>query len=180
MAAEDDDDHSSKTGQGEKGKAEEEPASAERREPITTDEKEHDDKPEDDANLRMLNARRMVELRKRMESTLLAKKKAEEEKASAAKKPKPLSDRELVLRALVERGDEVLTSAEAGYPRETTVIVARLASLIREGKIGSITGGELLQFFRSLGMRVSVKTSISVEEHGKFVDLAEKFKRENQ
>ncbi len=113
-----------------------------------------------------------------MTSTLLAQRKAEAEKASVSTKPKPPSDREIVVRSLVDRGDEVLASAEAGYPRETAIIVAKLASLIRDGKITTITGGELLQFFRSLGMRVSVKTSISVEEHGKFVDLAEKFKRE--
>lgn len=128
---------------------------------------------EEDADLKMLNAKRMVELRKRMNSSLA--KKAEAEKI--AQEPKKATDREVVLKSLTDRGDEVLLAAESSYPSETALLIPQLAKLIRQGKVDNISGGELLQFFRSIGMRVSVNTSISVQEHGRFVSLGEKLKR---
>jgi len=125
--------------------------------------------------LKMLNARRMVELRKRM-NLEIAKKSEEEQKAERLKNQP--SDREVLLKALYDRGDEVLRSAESAYPREVRILLPQLAALIKQGKITSISGGELLQFFRSIGMRVSVSTSISVEDHGKFVSLADKLKQQ--
>ena len=126
---------------------------------------------EEDLALKMLTARRMLELKKRASNAA----RQSEEKAA----PKPPSDREVLLKALRERGDEVLASAEAGYPREMAILVPRLADLIRSGKVTTISGGDLLQFLRSLGMRVSVRTSISVTEHGKTVSLADKLKQQN-
>lgn len=128
---------------------------------------------EEDADLKMLNAKRMIELRKRMNSSLA--KKAEAEKI--AQEPKKATDREVVLKSLIDRGDEVLLAAESSYPSETALLIPQLAKLIRQGKVDNISGGELLQFFRSIGMRVSVNTSISVQEHGRFVSLGEKLKR---
>lgn len=129
----------------------------------------------DDLDLKMLNAKKMIELRRRMNVEVA--KKAEEEKRAERMKKRP-TDREVILKALTDRGDEVLVVAEAAYPREMRLMIPKLSELIRQGKILTITGGELLQFFRSLGMRVSVSTSISVEDHGKFVSLAEKLKQE--
>ncbi|HVB12477.1 MAG TPA: DNA-binding protein [Nitrososphaerales archaeon] len=128
----------------------------------------------EDADLKMLNARRMVELRKRMNSSLAKKAQAEQK----SKEPRKPTDREILVKALTERGDEVLNSAEASYPSEMGVLIPQLARLIRAGKVTTISGGELLQFLRSIGMRVSVNTSISVEEHGRFVSLADKIKQE--
>ena len=124
--------------------------------------------------MKMLNAKRMLELRRRMNST--AAKKLQAEKTPATKSPP--TDREILLKALVDRGDEVLYSAEASYPKEMRILEPKLADLVRQGKVATITGGDLLQFLRSIGMRVSISTSISVEEHGKFVSIAEKLKRE--
>lgn len=104
-------------------------------------------------------------------------RKTEAEQRAERLKNQP-SDREILLRALRDRGDEVLVAAEAAYPKEMRVMIPQLALLIKQKKITSITGGELLQFFRSIGMRVSVNTSISVEDHGKFVSLADKLKQE--
>ena len=129
---------------------------------------------EEDADLKMLNARRMVEIRKRMNTSLA--KKADAEKVANA--PKKSTDREVLLKSLTDRGDEVLRAAEASYPSETGILIPQLAKIIRQGKVSSISGGELLQFFRSIGMRVSVNTSISVQEHGRFVSLADKLKHE--
>ena len=124
----------------------------------------------EDLDLKMLNTRRMLELRKR--ASALAKKSEEEKKTT------PLTDRQVLLKALTDRGNEVLEAAEVAYPTQTRALVSQIAMLIRQGKITTISGGELLQFFRSIGMRVSVKTSISVQDHGKFVSLAEKLKKE--
>ena len=68
----------------------------------------------EDSDLRILNARRMLELRKKMSSQLAAQQKAEAQKANPARKE--LTDREIVLKALRERGDEVLAAAEVSVP----------------------------------------------------------------
>ncbi|MHB1909508.1 MAG: DNA-binding protein [Nitrososphaerales archaeon] len=131
-------------------------------------EEQRKDSSDDDVTLRMLNAKRMLELRKR---ATLAKP------PSGA--PKQETDREIVLRVLVERGEEVLVAAENNYPRDMPIIVSKLADLVRQKKVESITGGELLQFLRAIGLRVSIETSISIEEHGKRVSLADKMKNQN-
>ncbi|MDA4111786.1 MAG: double-stranded DNA-binding protein [Thaumarchaeota archaeon] len=130
---------------------------------------------QEDVDMKMLNARRMVELRKRANINL-ARKNLEEQRIQREKN-RP-SDRDILLRALTDRGDEVLSVAERSYPKEMAILIPRLSALIKQGKVTSITGGELLQFLRSIGMRVSVSTTISVEDHGKFVSLADKLKKE--
>jgi DNA-binding TFAR19-related protein (PDSD5 family) len=120
---------------------------------------------EEDKDLKLLNAKKMVELHRRL-SVASPGKTEQKEKSS----------REIVLEHLTERGDEVLYAAEAAYPKEMATIVHRLAQLISQGQISKITGGELLRVLRSIGMRVSVRTSISVSEHGKVVSLADKLK----
>jgi DNA-binding TFAR19-related protein (PDSD5 family) len=134
-----------------------------------------DDSTSEDLDLKMLNARRMLEIRKRMNSEAAKKSLEKQQQEAVGRAP---TDREILLNSLTDRGDEVLKVAEASYPKEMRILIPRMAQLIKEGKVTSITGGELLQFFRSLGMRVSVSTSISVQEHGKFVSLAEKLKRD--
>ncbi|MDG6997053.1 MAG: double-stranded DNA-binding protein [Nitrososphaerota archaeon] len=128
------------------------------------------DEQSEDADLKMLHARRMLEIRRRMSESA---KKTEEAKAPAP----PPTDRQILLKSLIERGDEVLRSAEAAYPEQMKSLIPALAQLIKEGKVKTITGGELLQFLRSIGLRVSVATSISVQDHGKFVSLSEKLKQ---
>lgn len=119
---------------------------------------------EDDAELRMINARKMAQLKKRVE-------------LANAPKPKEKTAKDIVLESLYDRGDEVLQAAYSYYPKEAQIIVDYLAKYLQEHKeTERISGGELLQVFRSLGLRVSLKTSIKVEEKGKFVDLKDKFK----
>ena len=125
----------------------------------------------EDAALKMLNAKRMIELRKRASTARTV--------SEAKQKPKPLSDREVLLKALRDRGDEVLYSAEASYPREMAILIPKLASLVRSRQVETISGGDLLQFLRSIGLRVSVQTSIYVAEHGKTVSLADKLKQQD-
>ena len=78
---------------------------------------------------------------------------------------------------MVDRGTEVLAAAEAQYPRETAIVVAKIVELIKNGELQSkIAGGELLALFRSIGLRVRMNTKISIEEHGKFVSLSDRLK----
>ncbi len=135
---------------------------------------EQQNNSEDDTTLRMLNAKKMLELRRR--ATSVSNKVA----PAPNKGPKILSDRELLLKALVDRGEEVLLSAECSYPNEMKLLIPKLSDLIREGKVSTISGGELLQFLRAIGLRVSVATSITVEDHGKFVSLSDKIRERNQ
>jgi VIT1/CCC1 family predicted Fe2+/Mn2+ transporter len=87
------------------------------------------------------------------------------------------TDRETVESLLYDRGDEVLISAYSFYQKQTEQVVKELARLIREGKFsGRISGGELYSLFRQIGLRFQLKTSIKVQERGKFVDLSEKLK----
>ena len=106
-----------------------------------------------------------------------AKKLLKMKKKITEEKPKPKTDRDLLIAQLVDRGTEVLAAAEAQYPRETAIIVAKIAELIKNGELQSrISGGELLALFRSIGLRVRMNTKISIEEHGKLVSLSDRLK----
>jgi len=106
-----------------------------------------------------------------------AKKLLKMKKKITEQKPKPKTDRDLFIAQLVDRGTEVLAAAEAQYPRETAIIVAKIVELIKNGELQSrISGGELLALFRSIGLRVRMNTKISIEEHGKLVSLSDRLK----
>lgn len=122
---------------------------------------------EGDLDLELLRARKLLELKKR-----LAK-----QTTSAPEAPKEPSAREVVANRLVERGDEVLAAAEAAYPRQTAEILDKIADLIKRQVVKDpISGGELLQVFRSLGLRVSIPTFIAVARKGKRVLLSDQLK----
>ena len=121
---------------------------------------------EEDAELKMLERKKLEAMRKRMKEAPQAREK---------------SDREVVEGALYDRGDEVLDAAYSFYPEETQRIVKELAAMIRDGRLsGSVAGGELLSVFRQLGLRFSLKTSIRVQDRGKLVDLSEKLARKEE
>jgi len=128
---------------------------------------------DEDTELNLINARKLAELRKRAERASAASALS-----AAARTPKPeKSDRDVVLDALYDRGDEVLQTAFQAYPRQTEMVVGQLASLLkRSGGRERISGGELYQLFRNLGLRFSLKTTIKVQDKGKFVDLKDKLK----
>src|SRR5690348_8376998 len=92
---------------------------------------------EEDADIRMLKARRMLELRKRANMNTV--KKSLEEQRLDREKNRP-SDRDILLKALRDRGDEVLSIAEVAYPKEMAILISRLAALIKQGKVSTITG----------------------------------------
>lgn len=122
---------------------------------------------DEDTELKLLERRKMEEMRRRLKS--------------AAPVTKEKSDRVLVEGMLYDRGDEVLDAAYSFYPDDTQRIVKELAGMIRSGKLaGKVAGGELLSVFRQLGLRFSLKTSIRVQDKGKLVELSEKLSRKDE
>jgi hypothetical protein len=128
---------------------------------------------EEDAELKLINARKLAELKRRAERASAASTLA-----ATAGPPKPVkTGREVLLEALYDRGDEVLQTAYQAYPRQTEIVVEQLARLLRQkGGRERISGGELYALFRNLGLRFSLKTTIKVQDKGKFVDLKDKLK----
>ncbi len=124
---------------------------------------------EEDPELAIIKARKMKQLKEK--AALIEKIK---ESKSDVKK---VDDKELLLKYLYDRGDEVLELAESQYPVQAKLIVNRIVELIKSGDIDSlISGGELLAIFRSVGLRIRVDTSIRIQEHGKFISMGEKLK----
>lgn len=106
-------------------------------------------------------------------AALIEKIKEDELKTNMTK----IEDKEILLKYLYDRGDEVLRLAESQFPVQTRIIVKRIVELIKSGEIDSnISGGELLAIFRSVGLRIRVDTNIRIEDHGKFISFGEKLK----
>jgi len=88
-----------------------------------------------------------------------------------------IDDKQILLKYLYDRGDEVLELAELQFPVQTKIIINRIVDLIKSGEIDSlISGGEMLAIFRSVGLRIRVDTNIRIEEHGKLISFGEKLK----
>jgi DNA-binding TFAR19-related protein (PDSD5 family) len=123
---------------------------------------------EEDADLKLLEQRKLEEMRRRLKAA-----------APAAKQEK--TDRQVVEGLLYDRGDEVLEAAYSFYPNETEKLVKEIAGMIRDGRLTEkIAGGELLSIFRQLGLRFRLSTSIKVMDQGKLVDLSEKLGRKEK
>jgi len=126
---------------------------------------------EEDPELAIIKARKMKQLKEK--AAMIEKIKDVETKTNMAK----IDDREILLKYLYDRGDEVLQLAELQYPVQARVIVKRIVDLIKSGEIDSlISGGELLAIFRSVGLRIRVDTNIRIDDHGKFISFGEKLK----
>jgi DNA-binding TFAR19-related protein (PDSD5 family) len=126
---------------------------------------------DEDPELAIIKARKMKQLKEK--AAQIEKIKEVETKTTMTK----TNDKEIVLKYLYDRGDEVLGLAESQYPIQTEIIVKRIADLIKSREIDSlISGGELLAIFRSVGLRVRVDTNIRIEDHGKFISFGEKLK----
>ncbi len=115
----------------------------------------------------------------------MAKKLLQMKSKLASGKPKEeakeKTSRELLVEKLVDRGTEVLEAAENMFPKETAIVVNKIGELIKKGAVkGYISGGELLQVFRSLGLRVRVPTTITIAKDGETMTLAQKLKYRSQ
>jgi len=123
---------------------------------------------EEDSELEKLQAKRLAEMQRNLSSQ---KQTTTEE----SEKKETKSPREIVVDFLGYRGTEVLENAEAQFPKDTKSIVDQLSKLIESGELDEkLDGGQLLAVFRSVGLRVRMKTTINVEQDGKFVSLSEK------
>ncbi|HET9774212.1 MAG TPA: DNA-binding protein [Nitrososphaeraceae archaeon] len=129
----------------------------------------------EDRDIEILKAKKMKEIMERMV-------KQQKEKALKEMKIKNISlEKEAILSYLYDRGDEVLALAELQFPDQTRIIIGRILELIKEGEITKkISGGELLSLFRSLGLNIKVKTTIKIEDHGKYVSFADKLKQDKE
>ncbi|MEM3403851.1 MAG: double-stranded DNA-binding protein [Nitrososphaeria archaeon] len=116
---------------------------------------------EEDKELEIIKAKKLAELAKKAQT-----------------KTKPKTPRDILLEKLVDRGDEVLYRAEKLYPKEMQIIVEKLAELISNGELDqNITGGELLQILKVLGLRVPIETKIAFYEDGKLISFQDKLKK---
>jgi DNA-binding TFAR19-related protein (PDSD5 family) len=130
---------------------------------------------DDDTDLAIIKARKMKELREYM--SLMEKEKLRRQEAESRSRR---TDREVILDYLYDRGDEVLRLAESQFPIQTKAIVHRIVELIKFGELNqSISGGELLALFRSVGLSVRVNNNIKIEDHGKLISFSERLKQQD-
>jgi len=123
----------------------------------------------EDSELEKLKAKRLAEMQQNLSSI----KKTET--AEETEKKERQNPRDMVLKFLGFRGEEVLQNAESQFPLETKSIIVQLSQLIKSGELNEMMdGGQLLQLFRSIGLNVRMNTKINVEQDGKFVSLSEK------
>ena len=128
---------------------------------------------EEDKELEMLKAKRLAEMQK----NLSTQNQSDENTKKDNEKPKP-SLRDYVVNSLGYRGMEVLQNAEYQFPNESKIIIEKLGELISSGDINeTLDGGKLLVLFRSVGLNIRMENKINVEKDGKFVSIADKFKK---
>src|SRR6188768_2468514 len=88
---------------------------------------------EEDPELQIINARKMKQLK---EKAKLFEKMKEDETKTKTEVPK-IDDKQVLLKYLYDRGDEVLKLAESQFPVQTRIIINRIADLIKSGEIDS-------------------------------------------
>ena len=130
---------------------------------------------DEDKELELLNAKRLAEMQK----NLSMQDQSSENIIEENKKPK-FSLRDYVVNSLGHRGMEVLQNAEYQFPNESKIIIEKLGELISSGDINeTLDGGKLLVLFRSVGLSIRMENKINVEKDGKFISIADKFKKTN-
>ena len=128
---------------------------------------------EEDKELEMLKAKRLAEMQK----NLSMQNQPEENTTDESETPK-LSLRDYVVNCLGYRGMEVLQNAEYQFPNESKIVIEKLGELISSGDINEpLDGGKLLVLFRSVGLNIRMENKINVEKDGKFISIADKFKK---
>ena len=130
---------------------------------------------EEDKEFEMLKAKRLAEMQKNLSMQNQSDEKPKEEN----EKPQ-LSLRDHVVNRLGYRGMEVLQNAEYQFPNESKIVIEKLGELISSGDINeTLDGGKLLVLFRSVGLNIRMENKINIEKDGKFVSIADKFKKSN-
>jgi DNA-binding TFAR19-related protein (PDSD5 family) len=127
-------------------------------------------------DIAIIKSRKIIEQLKQVASQEKAKMITKQQQQQARQ---DRTNRELLLKYLYDRGEEVLILAESQFPNETRTIVNRLAELIKNGRIiEGISGGAIVALFRTLGMNVKVNTMIKIEDHGKLLSFSDKLKED--
>jgi len=130
---------------------------------------------DEDKEFEMLKEKRLAEMQK----NLSIQNQSAENSTDESSKPK-ISSRDHVVKSLGYRGMEVLQNAEYQFPNEAKIVIEKLGELISSGDINEILdGGKLLILFRSVGLNIRMENKINVEQDGKFVSIADKFKKTN-
>ena len=130
---------------------------------------------EDDKELEILKAKRLAEMQKN-----LSIQEQSNENTSEENQKSKVSLRDHVITSLGHRGMEVLQNAEYQFPNESKIIIEKLGELISSGEINeTLDGGKLLILFRSVGLNIRMENKINVEKDGKFISIADKFKKTN-
>tara|TARA_Y100000590_G_scaffold405947_1_gene494732 strand:- start:185 stop:595 length:411 start_codon:yes stop_codon:yes gene_type:complete len=130
---------------------------------------------DEDKEFEMLKAKRLAE----MEKNLSIQNESTENSNPGNEKPEP-SSRDYVVNNLGYRGVEVLQNAEYQFPNEAKIVIDKLGELISSGDINEVLdGGKLLVLFRSVGLNIRMENKINIEQDGKFVSIADKFKKTN-
>ena len=130
---------------------------------------------DNDAELLRLKAQRLAEMQKNINM-----QKIKEQTTVDKPTLKKITPRDVIVKLLGFRGLEVLESAERQYPAETNIVIQRLADIVQSENITEkIDGGQLMGIFRMLGLPVKIKTSIKIEDDGKFVSLSDKLKNKS-
>ena len=128
---------------------------------------------EEDKEFEMLKAKRLAEMQK----NISIQNQSDEIQQEESEKLKP-SLRDHVVNSLGYRGMEVLQNAEYQFPNESKIVIEKLGELISSGDINeTLDGGKLLILFRSVGLNIRMENKINVEKDGKFVSIADKFKK---
>ena len=130
---------------------------------------------DEDKEFEMLKAKRLAEMEKNLSMQNESKDDANTENEKLS-----LSSRDYVVNSLGYRGIEVLQNAEYQFPNEAKIVIEKLGELISSGDINeTLDGGKLLVLFRSVGLNIRMENKINVEQDGKFVSIADKFKKTN-
>lgn len=111
---------------------------------------------------------------------LLEKRLSEMKRRLRSPPPKPQGETPSVdvLKGVFEgRAWEVLSAARHQYPQEARQVEKALSQAVSTGALrGKVRGEDLYHLFRSLGVRVKLRTSIRVLKGGKLQSLAEMLK----
>jgi DNA-binding TFAR19-related protein (PDSD5 family) len=118
-----------------------------------------------DYELEKLKRRKLMELQKRM-TPPPGKEGGEKHEA-----------KELLTRFFVGRAWEVYRAAWRQYPEVMPKIERALVSAIKAGRVrNKIDGESLYFFFRNIGLRVRLRTTIRIKEHGELKTLQDKLR----
>ena len=121
-----------------------------------------------DEELERLKRRRLLEMQQRMREQRKPK--------SEVKKPGP---REVLNSYFGDRAWEVYDAAWSQFPQVMPQVEKLLTEAVAAGKIRQrIDGESLFHFFREIGLRVRLQTTVRFKEHGELKTLGQKMRED--